>query len=394
MKTLVRRNDLDWLRVLAILAVFVFHSARFFDLGGWHVKNPTTYFGVQVWITFLANWLMPVVFAISGASLFYALGSRGTWKFVEDKVRRLFVPLVVGVFSHAMLQVYLERVTHHQFRGSFFDFIPHYFEGWYGFGGNFAWMGLHLWYLLILFVFSLTLYPLLRWLRDGSGQAILNGLGGFLALPGAIYVLAVPVAWLMVALDPRDFMGIRDFGGWPLPIYALFFLYGFIVISHDGLQTRIQQVRGVSLAAGGLCILALLVLWAGQGDPAYGTLRYALVFGIFGVSSWCWILAFLGFGFKHLTRRKPILAHLNEAVLPFYVMHQTVLLCVGYFVVQWPIPDLLKYVVIASSSFVIIMALYEFVVRRMNVLRFLFGMKPLPRTNAPVVTSGRISVTE
>jgi peptidoglycan/LPS O-acetylase OafA/YrhL len=82
MKTHLRRNDLDWLRVLAILAVFVFHSGRFFDLGGWHVKNPTTYFGMQVWITFLANWLMPVVFVISGASLFFALGSRGTWKFV------------------------------------------------------------------------------------------------------------------------------------------------------------------------------------------------------------------------------------------------------------------------------------------------------------------------
>ena len=89
-------------------------------------------------------------------------------------MRRLFVPLVVGVFSHAMLQVCLERVTHHQFRGSFFDFIPHYFEGWYGFGGKFAWMGLHLWYLLILFVFSLILYPLLCWLRDGSGQAIFS----------------------------------------------------------------------------------------------------------------------------------------------------------------------------------------------------------------------------
>ncbi len=359
MKTNLRRNDLDWLRVLAILAVFVFHSGRFFDLGGWHVKNPTTYFGVQVWITFLANWLMPVVFVISGASLFYALGSRGTWKFVEDKVQRLFVPLVVGAFSHVMLQVYLERITHHQFSGSFFDFIPHYFEGWYGFGGNFAWMGLHLWYLLILFVFSLILYPLLRGLRVGPGQTVLNRLGDLFALPGVVYGLAVPVAWLMVTLNPRDFIGIRDFGGWPLPIYMLFFLYGFFVISHDGLQKRIQQLRWVSLAAGVLCILA-----------------------------------FLGFGFKHLTHSKPSLAYANEAVLPFYVMHQTVLLCVGYFVVQWQIPDLVKYVLIAASSFPVILALYEFAIRRANVLRFLFGMKPLPRTNAPAVTGEQISVTE
>ncbi len=394
MKTNLRRNDLDWLRVLAILAVFVFHSSRFFDQGSWHVKNPTTYFGVQVWITFLGNWLMPVVFAISGASLFYALGSRGALKFVEDKVRRLFVPLVVGIFTHVMLQVYLERITRVQFSGSFWAFIPHYFEGWYGFGGNFAWMGLHLWYLLILFVFSLVCYPLLRWLRDGSGRGILNRLGDILALPGALYVLAIPVAGLMATLNSRDLVGMRDFGGWPLPIYLLFFLYGFVVISHDGLQQRIQQTREVSLAAGGLCMLALLVLWAGQGDPAYGTLRFILVFGIFGLSSWCWILAFFGFGFKHLTQSKPILAYANEAVLPFYVMHQTVLLSIGYFVVQWPIPDWVKYLVIAPTSFGIIMALYEFAVRRVNVLRFLFGMKPLLRTKAPVTTSGRISVTE
>jgi peptidoglycan/LPS O-acetylase OafA/YrhL len=387
-RTSVRRNDLDWLRVLAILAVFVFHSSRFFDQGGWHVKNPTTYFGVQVWITFLGNWLMPVIFVISGASLFYALGSRGALKFVEDKVRRLFVPLVVGIFTHVMLQVYLERITHRQFFGSFWAFIPHYFEGWYGFGGNFAWMGLHLWYLLILFVFSLLFYPLLRWLRDGSGKTVLNRLGDFLALPGVVYVLALPVGWLMATLNPRDFIGIRDFGGWPLLIYLLFFLYGFVVVSHDRLQQRIQQLRGVSLAAGGVCMLALLALWASQGDPAFGSARYLQVFGIFGLSSWCWILAFLGFGFKHLTQSKPILAYANEAVLPFYVMHQTVLLCVGYFVVQWQIPDLLKYGIIAPSSFAIILALYEFAVRRVNVLRFLFGMRPLPKSEVILIARG------
>ena len=54
----------------------------------------------------------------------------------------------------------------------------------------------------------------------------------------------------------------------------------------------------------------------------------------------------------------------------------------GFFVVQWPIPDLLKFVVIALTSFAIIMILYEFLVRRTTVLRFLFGMKPLPKAPA------------
>jgi glucan biosynthesis protein C len=57
-----------------------------------------------------------------------------------------------------------------------------------------------------------------------------------------------------------------------------------------------------------------------------------------------------------------------------------VLLCVGYFVVQWAIPAAVKFVVIDAISFAIIMALYEFVVRRFNVIRFLFGMKLLVRT--------------
>jgi surface polysaccharide O-acyltransferase-like enzyme len=387
MGTRIRRVDIDWLRIYAILAVFVFHSSRFFDTDFWHVKNPTTYFEVQVWITFLANWLMPFVFAISGAALFYALGSRGALKFVDDKVRRLLVPLVVGVFTAGMLMVYLERITHYQFSGSFFDFIPHYFDGWYdGRGGNFAWMGLHLWYLLILFIYSVLFYPLFRWLI-GSGRTILKRLGDFLAVPGAMYLLALPIAYLMVTLDPRTDLGQRNFGGWPLPNYVLFFVYGFILISHEGLQKRIQQLRWISLAGTLVCFVALMALWASQGDPAYGSARYAQVFGVFGISSWCWILTFFGFGFRHLTQSKPILAYANEAVLPFYILHQTVLLSIGYFVVQWRVPDVLKWLMISVSSFATIMLLYEFLVRRFNVMRFLFGMKPLPRAIVPTIVT-------
>jgi glucan biosynthesis protein C len=372
----VRRYELDWLRVGAILTVFIFHSSRFFDTNYWHVKNPTTYFGVQVWITFLANWLMPLIFVISGASLFYAARSRSARKFAIDKALRLLVPLLVGIFTHAMWQVYLDRLTHHQFAGSFWAFIPHYFEGWFGFGGNFAWMGMHLWYLLVLFVYSLLCYPLLHWLLAGLGQRLLGGFCQFLALPGAVYLLGLPIAGLIVALDPRAFLGMRDFGGWPLPVYLLFFVYGFALISHEGLRQRVERQRWISLAGGGLCLFALIPLWASQGDPAFGSARYLQVFGIYGLGSWCWILAFFGFGFKHLTRSRPVLTYANEAVLPFYIMHQTVLLTVGYFVTRWPIPDLLKFVVISSSSFLLIAVVYEFMIRRVNVLRVAFGMKP------------------
>lgn len=381
--SVARRYDLDWLRVLTILTVFIFHSGRFFDQGDWHVKNPVMYFGMDIWTGFLSNWMMPLIFVISGASLFYALSKGGVGKFIKDKVLRLAVPLVVGVFTHAALMVYLERLTHGQFSGTFWEFLPHYFEGLYGLGGNFAWMGLHLWYLLVLFIFSLFLYPLFHWLRVG-GSAMLDAVCDFLARPGMVYVLALPTMLLVSILDPSSFEGLRSFGGWSLLIYGLFFIYGFVIISSSRLQQSIQRARGVSVLVGIITALGTLILRGSGADPAFGSLKFVLVNATFALSSWCWVLTMLGHGMRYLTKPTPFLQYANDAVLPFYVMHQTVLLSVGYFVVQTGLPDLVKWFVIAVISFGIVLGLYEFLVRRFNVLRFLFGMKLLHREPATV----------
>jgi glucans biosynthesis protein C len=378
-----RRYDLDWLRVLAILAVFVFHSGRFFDLDDWHVKNATTYPGAQLWTIFQVQWLMPLVFVISGMSTFYALGTRGVGRFIKDRALRLLVPLLVGIFTHVMLQVYLERVSHGQFSGSFVAFIPHYFDGFYGFGGNFAWMGLHLWYLEILFLFSLLLLPLFRWLKHGAGRRGTASLVGFLARPLAVYLLALPILLLLSGIDPDSGLGQRNFGGWSLPIYILLFVYGFLLATHAGVQQTIKQQRWLSLILGGMLFLTLGGLRVEWGELAFATPRFVLMSSLFGLSSWCWILAILGFGMQHLNVNRSRLPEANEAVLPFYVLHQSVLIIVGYFVVQWPLPDGVKWLIIAAMSLVIIAALYELLVRRSNVLRFLFGMKPLLKTTEP-----------
>ena len=92
-----RRYELDWLRVLAILVVFLYHSTRFFNLGDWHVKNVNTYVWVEFWNIFATRWMMPLFFIISGASLFYAIGKSAQWrKFYVDKFLRLMIPLIIG----------------------------------------------------------------------------------------------------------------------------------------------------------------------------------------------------------------------------------------------------------------------------------------------------------
>jgi peptidoglycan/LPS O-acetylase OafA/YrhL len=391
-----RNYYLDWLRVLSILCIFAYHTLRFFDPVDWHVKNAVTYFGINVVENIVGMWGMPLVFVISGASTFYSIRKSRAGKFLKDRALRLLVPLVVGVFGLAPVMVYLERVSHHQYLGSFFAWLPRYFHGSYTSGGNFAWMGVHLWYLEALFVLSLVLLPLFYWLRHNSGQRLLAWLGERLATPGMIFLLALPIVWLLVVLDPNGGILVgRYFGGWSLPIYVFFFLNGFLLVANERLQESAGKLRWVSLAASLALVAALLALVPNQVVPAFGTSRFALIFSLYGVASWCWVLAILGFGRKHLTLPTPWLGYANEAVLPFYILHQPVLLAIGFFVVKWQIPDLLKWCVIALVSLAIITVVYEFAIRRVNVLRFLFGMKPLTAKSAAqpvkVGAPGRLS---
>jgi peptidoglycan/LPS O-acetylase OafA/YrhL len=372
---------LDWVRVLGVLAVIVYHSSRFFNPGDWHVKNPITYEWLNVWNEFAIIWLMPLLFVVSGLSLFFAVGKSGPAKFLKDKVLRLVVPLLVGMFTHCALQVYLERLTHGQFSGTFFQFLPYYFRGHYEGGnpdaGNFARTGMHLWYLAWLFAFTLVLYPLMLWLQ-GRGKRVLTWLGNALSLPGAVYLLALPVIVGMMDNEDNPFLLWWE-AGWPLLVYLWLILCGFLVGSSGRLLDRVQRLRWLSLALAVVTMAgAAWIAFSGE-PPVYGTAPSMIAAGLRGLSAWCWVLAFLGLGMAYLTRSTPFLSYANEAVLPFYILHQTVLLGVGYFVVQWAIPGLLKWALILPASFAVIMVLYEFLVRRYNVMRFLFGMKLRPK---------------
>jgi peptidoglycan/LPS O-acetylase OafA/YrhL len=88
---------IDWLRVLGMLVVFLFHSARFFDSIGWHVKNGQQHIGFDVFIAFCGGWIMPLFFLISGGSTFYALQRRSGRQYTGERFRRLVIPYLMGV---------------------------------------------------------------------------------------------------------------------------------------------------------------------------------------------------------------------------------------------------------------------------------------------------------
>jgi hypothetical protein len=103
---------------------------------------------------------------------------------------------------------------------------------------------------------------------------------------------------------------------------------------------------------------------------------------VWSIASWSGVVFVLSLGAKYLTFNNKVLAYGNEAVLPFYLLHQTVILCVGWFVIPWDMGMLPKFLIIAVASFALIMALYELLVRRFNVVRFFFGMRPMKKPSA------------
>jgi glucan biosynthesis protein C len=365
-----RYYDIDWLRVLGMLTIFLFHNARFFNDEDWQVKNFELSDGMSGFVTVLNYFIMPLFFILSAMAIYYALKRRSNAEFLRERAIRLLVPLGVGIFTHIMVQVYIENVTHGRFSGTFWQFIPHYFDGWYAFGGNFAWMGLHLWYLLMLFLFSALMLSTFR--RISRSDGFTTRLANLVSKPAGLYLFILPLFTmeLLVSLSPET-VGRRDFGGWSPLTYLVFFVIGYLLATDERCRPAIERVRFISLASSLLTVVAVYVLREEVGlsgmNPLYLLVR--------AVNSWSWLLTFVGFASHHLDYSNRFLRYANEAVLPFYILHQTVIVVIGYFIKDWQWGVLPKYLFLAGTSFVVIMVLYEFAVKRVRPLRYLFGMR-------------------
>jgi hypothetical protein len=287
------------------------------------------------------------------------------------RVLRLFVPLVFGAFVLSPHQVYLERFTHGQFGGTFIQWFPHYFEGLYGVeeGGNFAFHGMHLWYLMLLFFYSLLLLPLFLFLRSRVGRPVVRGIGVFLKTPGLIYLLGFLLALPMAYINPDSILGMREFAGWNMVFYIIILFFGYVIFADERIQQSIINQRYASL----IIAIVLFLLFKGRVFIKNSPHMIGWWFQ-YTLSSWCFVLAILGFGMKYLTTTRPFLGYATEAVLPFYMLHQPVILLIALWVIRLQIPVVVKYLLIVVLSFIGIMVPYE-IIRRVNVLRFFFGMK-------------------
>jgi hypothetical protein len=100
-----------------------------------------------------------------------------------------------------------------------------------------------------------------------------------------------------------------------------------------------------------------------------------LELGAESLATLCWLIVLLGISQRILNFKNHFIEYASEAALPIYILHQTIIICLGYHIVNTNFYFISKYVLINLLSFILIMAIYDTIVRRIGVLRVLFGMK-------------------
>jgi len=378
-----RVDYIDWLRVVTTLCVFIFHSAKFFDkFSDWHVRNATTWIGGSIIVGFMSQWIMPMFMVLAGASTYYSLRSRSAWQYIRERILRLLVPFFFGVFVIVVPQAYYELLYHGKSpSANLLGYYPLYL---FNLPERFAHFSFyHLWFLALLFIFSLICLPLFLNLL-GKGKSLLSGLASRINSPWKwMLFLVFPLGLIDILIYPGTYWGSRETGGWCRVAYLFFFISGYLLFANPGMTEQMRKLRWfVSIGAIAAFValrplIGLLLDWKHH----FGSAGYAAAQVVQALLSWCLLIIFINLGQWVFNFKNKLLAYASEAVLPFYILHQTVIIVVGYYVVRWELNPGLKYSVILVVSFCLIMALYDLLIKKINILRFLFGMRAIRKIN-------------
>ncbi len=391
-----RRPDIDWLRVVATWLLFVFHAAKVFDPAPFfHIRNAETSLGMLVLAGFISLWHMPLFFLLAGWSIPASLGTRGAAGFLRERVARLLVPLVAGTLCFGPIMKYLElcsgleltatglrvspalqesfRLVVPQglgvappFTERFLEFLPTFFTQ----PARLTWG--HLWFLAYLFTFTLAWLPLFRALLARRPPREVRR--------AWVYAPLLPLVLVQLILRPI-WPGIQNLvDDWAnLAYYSTYLLSGFILAWSPALESAVvaEWRRALAIASATALVLLLAVLRV-IASPA-------VVLAGSAVAGWCFVVALVGAARVYVRRSAP--SYLIESALPIYILHQPVLIVVGYFLVlPAPLGVWSKFVVLVLASMATTLAVYHFLVRPFAVPRYLLGMKGASPARTPLPT--------
>jgi hypothetical protein len=379
-----RRYDIDALRVLAFGLLILYHASMLY-VADWdfHLKSSHTAAWLQDPMLFLNRWRMELLFLVSGLAVNFMRRRASLPGMAWKRTVRLLLPLVFGMLVVIPIQPYVQGLSTHLVQPGFGHFLLRYwtggpwpagaFTGWqFGFTWN------HLWYLPYLWVYTMLLMALLPLLESTAGQrlraAVLQLRG-----PALLVLPAIPLfVWDRLLADRYPFTGAL-WGDWYAhALYISMFLYGYLLGTDAAIWSELARLRRISLPSALTCFALYLAGIRLLPDSA-PTVVWWVVHALRYAYLWTAICTVLGWGHAYLNRPFRWLPYARDAVYPWYVLHQSLLLLFAWQLMPLGLGPVLEPVLIITCTIGGCAVLHECVIRRVRWLRPVFGMEAMPR---------------
>ena len=372
-----RRYDLDWLRFLVFALLIFYHVGMLYVADwGYHYKSQHQFEWLQSVMIFFNQWRLPLLFLISGIAIRFFLLKVSVWRFIGFRTWRLWVPLLFGIWVIVPPQLYIEmlskgdlpNISYAEFYQAFLDLSHPYFKSYQS--GIFPHVDVnHLWYIRELWYFSMYLLIIY------AGLSLLK-LMPYLYRPFKRWSISVTMVVLVFGMSVLHFfMFPEDSEGTRKALGFSFLCLGFLMGWETNFWQQLSQYRKQFLWLAIISFIVLIIYYhqyyqSRVDAPRDGRYFFELI--LVYLNRWAWILAILGFAHQHLNRNHRWLSYLNEAVYPYYILHQTLIIVIAYVFSQTGAA--LQPILVIGLTFAGCAVSYE-LIRRSQVLRLLFGLK-------------------
>jgi glucan biosynthesis protein C len=357
----IRRYDIDWLRVIAIWLLIVYHIGIGFQPWGvliGFIQNDTPLKELEGLMYMMNIWRIPILFFVSGMGVAFAMRKRNWLALIKERARRILVPFFFGILTIVPLHILLWQHYYNQ------DLTYSPSPG-------------HLWFLGNIFLYVLILLPLFSFLKSRPDSKLGQGIKNVVGRPVGLLIMVGAFMAEAIILNPEYFemYALTAHGFW---LGLLAFLFGYLIIfSGERFWQLVLRIRWLVLVAA-----------VGLYGVRFGYYDLEAPKALMALESCMWIFAVFAFVYKYLNRPSKALSYLSQASYPVYILHMLFLYLASYFIFPLEIATSLKFVIVNVFTIVACYVTYEYVIRRVGVLRPWFGLKapatpPPPRVSVP-----------
>lgn len=379
-----RHIGLDWLRIGAFGLLILFHIGLYFGPGPWLVKWPDTLGWVAWPIAAIAPWRLMVLFAVSGyASAAMLSRAPSVASFFGDRSLRLLLPLVFGTLVIVAPQDWVRFQVSGDYRGSLGWFWTHQELSFRFFHNAFLPNWEHLWFLGYLWAYTALLALVLIALPPA--QRAIDRLALWLAQDSRVII--VPLIVIILGRSGIHHAGlgsIQRYNDLEGDVHFMpAFLFGFMLARQPMLWSAIARVWKPALAGSLLCLGSI---WLAVADAEARTAPVMVLTDLVAESAMAWLMLPVMFqaASRLLNRDHRWRGALARAVFPFYIVHQTVIVLLGFALRDSGLPAIAVFALLLGATLAAGWVAYR-LGTRFAAIGWLMGVPPRsPRADAAV----------